>query len=93
MEQTVTARVTLTKWGNSQGFIIPKAICRAAEFRVGDSAVIQVDEHGRIVLDHEVAPPYARGRVVRLEELAAGWEGPKVGEEWAGSDVGAETVL
>jgi antitoxin component of MazEF toxin-antitoxin module len=88
-----TATATLTKWGNSQGFIIPKAICGAANFRIGDSAEIQVDEQGRIVLEHKVTPRYARRRVVRLEELAAGWEGTRIGEEWAGSDVGAEAVL
>ena len=27
-----------------------------------------------------------------MEEFAAGWEGPRVGKEWGGSDVGAEVV-
>jgi antitoxin component of MazEF toxin-antitoxin module len=87
-----TATATLTKWGNSQGFIIPKAICGAADFKIGDSAEIRVDEQGRIVVEHKVTPHYARRRAVRLEELAAGWDGTRIGEEWAGFDVGAEAV-
>jgi antitoxin component of MazEF toxin-antitoxin module len=88
-----TATATLTKWGNSQGFIIPKDICGASRFKIGDRAVIQVDELGRIVLTHETVPRYARKRVISLEEFASGWTGSRTGEEWAGADVGAETVL
>ncbi|MCL2808157.1 MAG: hypothetical protein FWD27_08435 [Coriobacteriia bacterium] len=87
-----TAEATLTKWGNSQGFIIPRHVCAAANFRVGDCAIINVDDKGRIVLDHKKSPRYARRRVVSIEELSSGWQGGKAGEEWCGSDVGAEVV-
>ena len=87
------AAATLTKWGNSQGFVIPKKICKAANFHIGDSAIITSDESGRIIIDHKITPHYMRKRVVTLEEFAANWQGAKAGEEWSGSDVGAEVVL
>jgi len=90
MGEQVTS--TLTKWGNSQGFIIPKSICKAADFHVGDNAVIDIDEQGRIVLGHKQTPHYARRRIATLEEIASGWQGAKAGEEWGGMDIGAEAV-
>lgn len=89
---TDTIITTLTKWGNSQGFIIPKSICNASHFQVGDNAIISIDDEGRIILDHKDTPIYARRRIVSLEEFAAGWQGEKAGEEWGGPDVGAEIV-
>ena len=86
------ATSTLSKWGNSQGFIIPKNICKAARFHIGDNAEIQVDDCGRIILAHKSAPRFSRRRIVNLEEFADGWQGEKIGEEWGGSDVGVETV-
>ncbi|MCL1846538.1 MAG: AbrB/MazE/SpoVT family DNA-binding domain-containing protein [Coriobacteriia bacterium] len=91
MDDTATA--TLTKWGNSQGVIIPKNICRAAHFNIGDSALIAVDDKGRIILEHKETPTYTRRRVMSLEEFAAGWSGERIGEEWGDADVGAEVVL
>jgi antitoxin component of MazEF toxin-antitoxin module len=91
MEASATA--TLYKWGNSQGLIIPKKICNAAGFKVGDTAEIRVDEHGRIIVAHQESPRYARRKVVSLEELAAGWQGRRESDEWGGVDVGAEVVM
>jgi antitoxin component of MazEF toxin-antitoxin module len=90
MADNVTS--TLTKWGNSQGFIIPKSICKAARFHIGDDAEIQVDDCGRIVLAHKNTPRFARRRVVSLEEFVADWQGGKIGEEWSGSDLGEELI-
>jgi antitoxin component of MazEF toxin-antitoxin module len=87
-----TATATLAKWGNSQGFIVSKSICKAAGFRVGDTAKIEVDEQGRIVFDHVESKRYERKRMLSLEEFAAGWTGKRIGEEWSGPDVGAEVV-
>jgi antitoxin component of MazEF toxin-antitoxin module len=91
MENATTA--TLTKWGNSQGFIVSKGICAAAGFRVGDTARVEVNERGQIVFGRAESKRYERKRMVSLEEFAAGWTGERVGEEWGGTDVGAEVVL
>jgi antitoxin component of MazEF toxin-antitoxin module len=88
-----TTTATLTKWGNSQGFIVSKSICNAAGFRVGDTAEVRVDEQGRIVFGRVEPKRYERKQVLSLEEFAAGWTGERVGKEWGGPDVGAEVVL
>jgi antitoxin component of MazEF toxin-antitoxin module len=87
-----TATATLTRWGNSQGFIVSKSICAAAGFRVGDTAKVEVDERGQIVFGHVEPRHYERKRASSLEEFAAGWTGGRVGEEWSGADIGAEVV-
>ena len=33
----------LNKWGNSQGVLIPKALCESAGFRVGDKVELTVN--------------------------------------------------
>ena len=43
----------LNKWGNSQGVLIPKALCERAGFRIGDTLVMNVNNRtGKI----EIAP-------------------------------------
>jgi antitoxin component of MazEF toxin-antitoxin module len=89
-ENATTA--TLTKWGNSQGFIVSKSICATAGFRVGDTAKVEVNEQGQIVFGHVEPKRYERKRMLSLEEFAADWTGERVGKEWSGTDVGAEVV-
>ena len=33
----------LNKWGNSQGVLIPKALCESVGFRIGDRVEMQVN--------------------------------------------------
>lgn len=89
-----TISETLTKWGNSQGVRIPKSVCNQLGVKVGDAVQLKVDEaRGEITIVFEFdRRRYRRHRKVSLEELCAGWEGGKVGEEWGGPDVGAEEV-
>jgi len=35
---------------------------------------------------------YRRNKVMSMEDLCAGWTGEKIGAEWGGPDVGAESV-
>ena len=85
---------TLVKWGNSQGLRIPKDVCDMLGIGVGSKARIIVDApHSTMTLQFEQPQrKYHRSRKVSMEELCEGWSGGKVGEEWAGSDVGAEVV-
>ena len=74
---------------------IPRDVCELLGIGIGSKAAVQVDApHSRLTLTFEQpARKYHRGRKVSLKELCASWEGEKVGEEWGGSDVGAEVVL
>lgn len=35
---------TLSKWGNSQGILIPKALCNALGLKIGDKLELEEDE-------------------------------------------------
>lgn len=87
-------RETLSKWGNSQGVRIPKSVCSRLGAEVGDPVELKVDEaKGQVIVAFEFdRREYQRNRKVSMEELCAGWDGGKVGEEWGGPDVGAEVV-
>lgn len=37
----------LNKWGNSQGVLIPKALCESAGFRVGDRVELSINPETR----------------------------------------------
>lgn len=88
---------TLTKWGNSQGVIIPKSVCEDLGVSVGDSVVFDTKRPGVL----EVRPLERRRTIPRtsIDELFADWDGtyeppsdwPTVGNEidW-GEPVGAE---
>lgn len=88
---------TLTKWGNSQGIIVPKELCERLGIRVGDKLSVLV--RGNEITLRPCAPRFGRNRKVSIEELFEGWEGeyrppedyPTVGNEidW-GSPVGRE---
>ena len=46
----------LNKWGNSQGVLIPKALCERAGFRIGDTVQMTVNPRtGKL----EIAPQKA----------------------------------
>ncbi len=87
---------TLVKWGNSQGVRVPKEACEQLGLQIGATGTLEVDVEGnRIVITFEELKPrpkYRRRSNATLEELAADWVGGRVGEEWGGSDVGAEEV-
>ena len=87
-------QATLTKWGNSQGLRIPVEACEALGIGVGTRAEMQVDPATSTITLHFERPQrrYARHRKMTLEEFAGNWTGGKVGQEWGGSDVGAEVV-
>lgn len=65
---------TLTKWGNSQGILIPKRICEEAGLVVGDRVVIDVQK-GNILIKQPDKPRYRRKRTTTIEELFAGYNG------------------
>lgn len=89
------ATATLSRWGNSQGFRIPKEDCEALGLGLGDQVDIVVDApSGRLILQRPQGRyrTYTRSEKVSLETLMGDYHGPKVGEEWSGPDVGAEVV-
>ncbi len=85
---------TLSKWGNSQGIRIPKDLCDLLGVNVGAVADIEANQarSSLVITFEQPRRKYRRNRRVSMEELCAGWEGGKIGEEWGGPDVGAEEV-
>jgi antitoxin component of MazEF toxin-antitoxin module len=95
MGTATIATATLSKWGNSQGVRIPKEICDIVGARLGATANIRANQEASeitLTFEHPNAV-YNRNRKVSMQELCESWSGGKVGEEWAGHDVGAEEVL
>lgn len=90
----VVTDVTLTRWGNSQGLRIPREVCDLLGIGVGSRATVSADASSGVVTLAFERPGrrYARSRRVSIEELCAGWDGDRVGEEWGGPDVGGEVV-
>lgn len=69
------ATTTLKKWGNSQGFIIPKSVCEYANISLDDEMEIHVVRStGSIVLT-PAHSRYHRSRKLSAAELLAGWQG------------------
>lgn len=65
---------TLTKWGNSQGIIIPKSFCDKLGVKLGDKFELKLDAD---VIRVKPQKSYT------LESLMAGYDGPKPEEyEW-----------
>lgn len=60
------ATVTLTKWGNSQGVIIPKTLCDDLGIRLGDKLIIELHENKVTI---EAKKEYT------LSALMSGYEG------------------
>ncbi|MBQ9057731.1 MAG: hypothetical protein IJ125_00945 [Atopobiaceae bacterium] len=92
MSATITT--TLSKWGNSQGFRLPKEVCDLLGIGLGAEAEVSVDTiASKVTLSFEQPKrKYHRSRKVSIEELCANWQGGKIGEEWGGPDVGAEVI-
>lgn len=84
----------LGKWGNSKALRVPSELCSQLGIDVGSVAKVTVNESARsLTFSFEAAQrAYSRSKRMTMEEFAAGWEGPKTGKEWGGSDVGAEVI-
>lgn len=84
----------LGKWGNSKALRVPSELCSQLGIDVGSVAKVTVNESARsLTFSFEAMhQAYSRSKRMTMEEFAAGWEGPKVGKEWGGSDVGAEVI-
>ena len=74
----------IQKWGNSQGFRIPKEILHSAHIGIGDSVDVSVDD-GKIIV---VATERVRGRF-NISELVKG-RIEKDGEDDFGAPIGNE---
>lgn len=79
--KTTTATATLTKWGNSQGLIIPKPICEALGVSVGDKLDLEAgDGNLSIRPQHK---KYERTKRYTIDELFEGYDGPyKPPSDW-----------
>lgn len=76
---------TLSKWGNSQGFLVPKDICESLHLRIGDKLHMRVDQ-GSIVVEpqHDYT---LEGRMrdwdgVRYQSIETDWGSPVGHEMW-----------
>ncbi len=85
---------TLGKWGNSQALTVPSEICSIMGLSIGAKAEVEYDLGNYCVTYRfeKMKTGYSRSKKMTMEEFAQGYIGPKVGEEWGGSDVGAEVV-
>ena len=84
----------LVKWGNSQGVRIPREVCNALGVDIGAKGEMDFDliNSELVIRFNKPSRKYQRSRKITMQELLAGWEGEKVGEEWGGPDVGAEVI-
>lgn len=70
------ATATLSKWGNSQGVILPKALCDLAGISIGDKLDLKATSTGI-----EIKPcsrTYRRVKKLSAYDLFANWEGEYV---------------
>lgn len=62
---------TLTKWGNSQGILLPKTICETLGIKVGDELyIVDTEEYIQI---KPVKKHFKRKKVLTSEEVFANW--------------------
>ena len=80
---------TVLKWGNSRGLRLPAEAIRELGVEDGERAEVRVDV---TLVFPDRGRPYSRSGRLTMEQFADGWDGPKVGIEWGGHDVGAEVV-
>lgn len=68
---------TLAKWGNSQGFRVPKEACEMLGVQPGSPATIEVDaERARLVVTFvQEQGPYHRTRRASAADVLAGFDG------------------
>lgn len=69
LEVPVEARVTLNKWGNGAGFLVPKKMRDELGVKAGDELDLVVTDDGGL----RVSPVKKRPT---LHDLMAGYEGP-----------------
>ena len=62
--------VTLAKWGNGRGILLPKEMCDMLEVEVGDKLSLVLDESQRCIRVEPVGS-------YTLASLMEGYEGPK----------------
>lgn len=67
------ATATLTKWGNSQGILIPKALCDKMELTVGDK--LEIAARDGIIEVKPVRHTYQRTRKASIDEIFQSWDG------------------
>lgn len=92
------ALTTLTKWGNGQGVLIPKALCEKYGLSIGDKLIIKEGAEG---IELKPKRRTFTTHYVDLEDLFDGWTGtyeppedwPSIGNEinWS-KPVGKETI-
>ena len=73
--------VALTKWGNGQGVLIPKQLCQKLGLKIGDK--LNVDAKDGALTIKPV-------KSYRVEDLLAGYTGPKPEEYDWGKPMGKE---
>ncbi len=78
----VERTVTLTKIGNSQGFVVPRPLCRLMNLDIGDEVTMALSENGTLTIEPKVS--------YTLEALMAGYDGPKPKEYDWGQPAGKE---
>lgn len=64
---------TLTKWGNSQGILIPKALCNALGLEVGDK--LELEEKDGVATLRPVAARFSRSGKKSAAEIFGAYAG------------------
>ena len=72
---TTSATATLSKWGNSQGVIIPKSICEPLGLVAGDKLELSVSETGGSIEIIPIRRHATRTRKLSAQEVFADWDG------------------
>lgn len=67
-------KTALRKWGNGQGFLIPKATVAESGLKIGDQLDIDVSIEGYIILKPEISK-HKRRRKVTITEIFEGYSG------------------
>ena len=70
-----SATATLSKWGNSQGVIIPKSICEPLGLVAGDKLELSVSETGGSIEITPIRRHATRTRKLSAQEVFADWDG------------------
>jgi len=73
--------VTLSKWGNGQGILLPKQLCEKLGLKTGDKLTVDAQE-GKLIIKPE--------KSYRIESLLEGYTGPKPEEYDWGKPMGRE---
>lgn len=64
----------ITKWGNSQGVVIPKNVCEQAGIAVGDSVTIMVEDGDGLVIK-PTGRRFHRTKKLTSEDVLSNWDG------------------